>query len=182
MARKFGFFQSEAQVIQAIQKLEQAGFVQGDMTVLAKNFEHSRRIEAETDIHVDELRDMAHSESRSFDQPEGLFGVSAATGGYGLAGYGMTPSLGGGGIPLGIPFTFASEEDGRKRVVQALGLDNKETELVCGQVENGAYAIIIETDESKSLLDKEGGPDLSRLGVAEGVFRSCGALRIADGS
>lgn len=189
MARKFGFFQNEQQVIETIQQLTQEGFVQGDMKILAKDSEHSRRIEAESDIHVDELRELNQADSvygrerpgRTAELLTGGYGMTSETGAYGLSGYGTSPQIGV-GIPFGVPFISQGDDDGNMRALFALGFDEKEADLCRSYLESGSYAIVIETDESKSLLDKDGGPDLSVLGVAEAVFRRCGATRIVNGS
>ncbi|MDQ6420075.1 general stress protein [Paenibacillus sp. LHD-117] len=186
MARKIGIFESQQQVIDAITQLENSGFKPGEMMILAKDSEHSRRIEAETDVHADEMRDL---EETRYDARThtGTFGTAYSSGigeapvatAYGFTGFGGGTTSGV-GFPFAVSYAFIGNE--HERAFRSLGLDNKEAELCCQEVERGAYALIVETTESKSLLDKDGGPDLSTLGVAEAVFRSCGASRIANGS
>lgn len=186
MAKKIGIFESQQQVIGAITQLEDAGFKPGDMKILAKDSEHSRRIEAESDVHVDEMRDLeetrndatTHTETIGTAYSSGI-GDSSIAMSYGFTGFGGGPTAGG-GFPLAVSYAFIGNE--HERAFRSLGLDSKEAELCCREVERGAYALIVETTESKSLLDKDGGPDLSTLGVAEAVFRSCNASLIADGS
>lgn len=183
MARKIGFFNTEQQAITAIEQLEQAGFVKGELKVLAKDSEHSRRIESESDIHVDELRELEDMPDR---HDLGIFGMAAATGYagagvnavYGMAGYGSAPYNAG-----GYPFVAAMllGDDEHSEALRALGLDGEEAEICAKELQIGSIAVIVETDESKSLLDKDGGPDLSRLGAAEAVFRACNATSIAAG-
>ena len=184
MAKKIGIFDNEQQVIKAVAELEQAGFVAGEMKILAKDSEHSRRIERETDAHVDEMRELEDTSPRADGAgPIGLaawagFGFPLATGAYGA------PTYNGAGASTGFAFAAPiaflwNDDDGAYR---ALGLDSKETELCSEMIRNGKIALIVETSESKSLLDKEGGPDLSKLGIAEAAFRRCNASRIVDGS
>ncbi|WP_424767949.1 hypothetical protein [Paenibacillus sp. sgz302251] len=182
MTRKLAIFDTEQQAIHAIQQLEQSGFVPGELKVLTKDSEHSRRIEAESDVHADELREL---EEASAQDAHGLDGpgvvATAGSGGigfvgaYGLVGYGAASSYAGGGYPYAAVIADHNQHHG---VLQALGLDDKEAEACYQALQNGSVIVIAETDESKSLLDKDGGPDLSRLGVAEAVMRQCNASSI----
>ena len=186
MAKKIGIFESQQQVIDAVTQLENAGFKPGDMKILAKDSEHSRRIEAETDVHADEMRDLeetrndvrTHTDTLGATYSSGLGTAPAASS------FGFTSS--GGGTVSGAAFPFAASYafigNEHERVFRSMGFDHKESELLCREVERGAYALVTETTESKSLLDKDGGPDLSTLGIAEAVFRNCNASRIVDGS
>lgn len=185
MAKKIGIFENQQGVIDAVQELEKAGFTPGEMKILAKDAEHSRRIEAETDTHADEIRELEQA-NESHNGMGGIgfattygFGVPAVAGGFGLSGYGGAP-FGGPSYALAAPYLFLNHQ--HESTFNALGLDTKETKLCSQAVDQGALALIVETDESKSLLDKDGGPDLSKLGIAEAVFRRCGASRIVDGS
>lgn len=186
MTRKIGVFETEQQVIQAIQQLEQAGFVQGELMVLAKDSEHSRRIEAESDVHVDEITELVDTSAVTVHGSDTLgmiaaagFGGSVVPTAYGLAGYG-TAGLFGGAYPFGAAILF--EEDEHSRVFHSLGLDDEETEVCDKAMHSGSVIIVVETDGSKSLQEADGGPDLSRLGIAEAVFRSCNASSIVDGA
>lgn len=184
MATKVAIFETEQQVITAIEQLEQAGFLKNELKVLAKDSEHSRRIERESDVHVDELRELEDTSER---QDLGIFGMAAATGYagagvnavYGMAGYGSAPYNAG-----GFPFVAAMllSDDEHSESLRALGIDDSEVELCSQALQSGSLVVIVETDESKSLLDKDGGPDLSRLGAAEAVFRACHATSITDGA
>lgn len=183
MARKIGIFDTEQQAITAIEQLEQSGFVKGELKVLAKDSEHSRRIEAESDIHVDELREL---ESASDQDGSSSFGMAAATGYagvgtnavYGITGYGAAPYAVGGN-PFAAAILFNDDEHSGS--LHALGLDDDEAQACSQALRSGSIVVIVETDDSKSLFDKEGGPDLSRLGAAEAVFRACNASVIAAG-
>ncbi|MGO4181341.1 hypothetical protein AB4Z17_09185 [Paenibacillus sp. TAF43_2] len=183
MAKKIGIFETEQQVITAIEQLEQAGFVQGELKVIAKDFEHSRRVEAESDVHVDELRELEDMPDR---QGLGSLGMAAAAGFagagmnavYGMTGYGTAPYAAG-----GFPFAAAIllGDDDHSGTLQSLGLENEEVRLCSDALQSGSLIVIVETLESKSLFDKDGGPDLSRLGAAEAVFRACNASSVIAG-
>lgn len=186
MAKKIGLFEKQQDVIKTIEELEQAGFTPGEMLILTKDREHSRRIETETDTHVEEMRELEETGARDgeFDQ-FGLaivpsYGYPVVAGGYGLSPFVESAGAGAGNYSSAAPFGFL--DNSHIRAYQALGLDANESELCAEAVRSGAIAFIVETDESKSLLDKDGGPDMSKLGIAEAAFRRCGAYRIADGS
>ncbi|MFF2483367.1 hypothetical protein [Paenibacillus sp. NPDC058071] len=173
MAKKIGSFATEQQVIDAVAALQQAGFETGELKIIAKDAEHSRRIERESGMHVDETREL--SETLEHIDSDGDTWVPPVV----FAG-GLMSTAGWNAVPFGI--VSSSVDDGVLGALDALGLDTQESHL-CGEViRAGQTVVVVETDESKSLLDKDGGPDLSRLGVAEGIFRECGASRIFPGS
>ncbi|GKU76256.1 general stress protein [Paenibacillus sp. L3-i20] len=184
MAKKIGLFDSEQQVVDVINQLEQGGFTGGEIKVLTKDMSHSRRIESETDIHADEMHELANTYSSDGDDSyvgvgtTNMYGAANVVGGYGLASFGGSPAVGG-IYSFGSSFPFLNFNE--LSAYRALGLEKDEAELCHSGVENGAVAVIVETDESKSLMDKDDGADLSRLSVAEGIFRTYGATRIADG-
>lgn len=177
MAKKIALFDTEQKAITAINELEKAGFTPGEMKVLAKDSEHSRRIERDTDVHADEMRELQEPNERTAEPDPVSFAVSS---GSGFPVVTSSYNYGSTGISFATPFTYL--RSGHENVYEALGLDAKESELCSHAVGDGAVAIIVETSESKSLLDKEGGPDLSKLGIAEAAFRRSGAFRIVDGS
>lgn len=183
MVRKYGVFRTEQQVIDALAQLEQAGFTTGEIKVLAKGMEHSRRIEAESHMHVDELIELTaganplqYSDDGAGSSAAGISKVPLLVR-NGFPGFIAQPSM---GIQYGAPFVLSEDEP--VDILLALGLDQAGAELCSAELESGSLIIVVESDESKSLFDEEGGPDLSRLGIAEAVFRSCGAARIAEGS
>ncbi|REK71452.1 general stress protein [Paenibacillus paeoniae] len=186
MAKKIALFEKQQDVITAIEELEGAGFTPGEMLILTKDWEHSRRIESETDTHVEEMRELEETGARGGELDDfGLaivpsYGYPVIAGGYGLSTFEHSPGIGGGGYSGAAPFDFI--DNAQTRAYRSLGLDSKESKLCSEAVRGGAIAFIVETNESKSLLDKDGGPDLSKLGIAEAAFRRNGAYQIADGS
>ncbi|WP_336789438.1 hypothetical protein [Paenibacillus sp. MMO-177] len=189
MAKIIGSFATQQQVIDTIHSLEQAGFVQGEMKILAKDSEHSRRIEAESDIHVDELTELAQTtDDIEGDENRGRAWTGAAIiPAIGLTGGGSwNPGFAAAGlVAMGNTLTgdyIFGDEDHIEGAMMALGLEEQEAAACRDSIREGATLVIIESEESKSLLDKDGGPDLSRLGIAEGVFRQHGAKRIFHGS
>ncbi|MGO4111075.1 hypothetical protein [Paenibacillus sp. YAF4_2] len=189
MAKIIGAFASQQEVIDTIHALEQAGFVQGEMKIIAKDGEHSRRIEAESDIHVDELEELASTISgQEGDGGRGQeWAAAAAIPAIGLTGGGSwNPGFAAAGLTaiggnLTGDFIFG-DEDRIHGALTALGLDEQEASSCRDSIREGATLVVIDTDESKSFFDKDGGPDLSRLGIAEGIYRQNGASRIFTGS
>lgn len=182
MAKKLGVFQTQEQVIQALQQLEQAGFVPGEIKVFAKDSEHSRRVEAESRVHVDEISEMREEfgAQTAANSTEGMsdFGFASLAGGYGLAGSGMTSTAGGGF--LFVPFAIGADD--HESVLQELGLEPPEAKLCSDALASGSLVISVQAGDGRSLLEQDGGPDLSRLGKAEAIFRGCGAETIAEGA
>lgn len=178
MAKKIAFFTHEQAVIDAIQKLEQAGFVAGELKVLAKDGEHTRRVEAESDLHVDEMNALINADNAANEWANAMLSVPPA----------VFSTVGGGfwGSSVAVPGimagAFSLGGDEREEALRSYGLDDDETQACLTALQEGKIALIAETDESKSVLDQDSGPDISRLGVAEGVFRGCGASSIISGS
>lgn len=194
MARKIGIFERERQVIDAINQLEQAGFVPGELKVLAKDEEHSSRIEAESDIHPDDMREMGEAgrPGRENGLGTGSLGMADAAG-FGGAGTaasyaavgGWASGSGFGGFPASLAaltWFRSNDDEDYSSSLHTLGLDDEETHLCSEALRSGSLVLIVETDESASLFDQDGGPDLSRLGAAEAVFRNCGASLIVAGA
>ncbi len=176
MTRKIGLFHTEGQAIDAVRQLLGAGFVPGELQVLTKDGEHSRRLEAESGVHADELREL--EETNEGDPGTGLFGLGAggiapllAAPVFGTAGFGTTGSAAG-AYPLA---AVMLGNDAHVDTLRSFGLESKEAELCGAALRQGSIAVIVSTDESESLLDKNGGPDLSRLAAAEAIFRACSA-------
>jgi len=178
VARKIAFFNTDQAAIGAINKLEQAGFVAGELQVLAINGEHTGRIEGGSDLKVDELQSLEEADSRRYGWPDingaatpVLFGTAA--------GAIWTNSI---AAPAVLAETFNIEGDREKEALKSYGLDDDEIRSCLAKLHEGAVAVIVETDEKKTFLDKDSGPDISRLGVAEGIFRGCGGSPIISGS
>ncbi|MFX3634447.1 MAG: hypothetical protein ACE3L7_02150 [Candidatus Pristimantibacillus sp.] len=187
MAKIIGVFAKEDQVINTINDLEQAGFVTGDLSVFAKDASHSRRIERESDVHVDELQEIAQARSGTNDAGDGnldmTFNAAAILPGAGLNGvngYSAGPIVA--GSYLFNDGFLADDQDGIGDALQALGLDNQEIDACRQVIRQGSTVVVVDTDDSKSMLDQDGGPDLTRLGIAEAVFRQNDAASIISGS
>lgn len=187
MATKIGIFKSERQATTAVQQLLQGGFAPGDIRVIAKDGYHSRALEAESGVHVDELNELVDTRERRADsdydggelRQGNLVGVSVAAMGsaaYGTAGYA-------GGMPYAAAAYYAATDmNGRDgsydRALATLGVDDAKLSACREAVKDGSAIVVVSTSESKTLLEKDGGPELSTLGDAEAVFRSCGAAHI----
>ncbi|WP_274649096.1 general stress protein [Paenibacillus humicola] len=181
MALQAGVFRKEQQAIEAVQALEAEGFARTGIHVFAKNIEHTRRIESETDVHADEVQELTETRDESGEGGRyGLPGFVSAplSTAAGFAFLGNSP-----GVSSSTPyngagvFAAAGMLDGESNMEQslrALGLD-EETAGVCGKaIAEGSIVVAADVDGGSS----DGGPDLSSGGRAEAVFRRCGAERI----
>ncbi|AJY75666.1 general stress protein [Paenibacillus beijingensis] len=102
MGKKIAVFDREEQAIQALEELRNQGFARDELKVIAKDNEHSRRVESETDVHADELQDLA--EARSSDRKDGILPAEpGATGSYVAA-----------GVALNLAGTNMSSGDGHR--------------------------------------------------------------------
>ncbi|MBP3966619.1 general stress protein [Paenibacillus lignilyticus] len=176
MTYKIGIFNTENEAVAAIQALEQAGFTNHELKVLAKDREHSRQIESETNVHADEMTDLlltrAAADDHGVDDLRIYAPMSAASGLNISGGFigGMTyPSNG-----FLISTAFLGDERNMENALTDIGLESSDAEPCREALRQGA--IIVAADIGNS--DEADGPDLSRGGAAEAAFRSCGAARI----
>ncbi|EFM10527.1 conserved hypothetical protein [Paenibacillus curdlanolyticus YK9] len=186
MASKIGIFETEAQATAAIQQLLQAGFTEGDIRVITKDKFHSRMLESDSGVHVDELRDLIETLHHDADGglDNGAMRQSALAGASVIAvgtPYGGLSSAG------AIPFataayltasTLSVEDSSANRALSALDVEPNHLDRCREAVKAGRALVVVSTSDNKSLLEKDGGPDLSRLGNAEAVFRFNGAADI----
>mgnify|MGYP001336627750 CR=1 FL=1 len=187
MASKIGIFASERDATTAVQQLLQAGFTTGEIKVIAKDSYHSRTLEAESGMHVDELRDIvdaarnnADAYSSNSDRESSLVGSSVIASGFALNNLNYTGS----GVPYGAAAYIAAvrpsdTEATYDRILSSLGVDDEKLDVVRTSVENGSIAVMVSTTESMTLLEVDGGPELSVLSNAEAIYRAAGATQIS---
>ncbi|XEC93629.1 hypothetical protein AB6A23_20040 [Paenibacillus tarimensis] len=180
MAKKIGIFANEEQIIRAVRTLENEGFHKNELKVLAKNAEHSRRVESESDVHADELDDLAETrENREhpFFIPYVALGAAITGGGLNTgATAGPSNNVAGGALFGGLLANdaFTGDNDGVGSAITALGLDEREAALCRSAIHSGSLVIVADTGESAD----QSGSGISRLDQAEAVFRSCGAVSV----
>ena len=173
MAYKLGIFRQEQQVINAIQELEKEGFTKHELQVFAKDREHSRRVEAETNVHADELNEL--SDTR--DHIEGDIAVVPAgviSGGSPVAGYAGGAFAGNGaGVLAGGVW---GDDSAIEESLRSLGLEDDAAKQCRDAIAEGWLVVTAHTGDERS----DGGPDLGLAGTAEAVFRRTGAERILE--
>lgn len=174
MRKKIGVFETEQQVIDCIRLLQSSGFTDGEMKVIAKDDEHSRRIEQEGGVHADEVQEIAEAGNEPGDADVPVAAVA-----------GIGSPLNGNASPPGYPallggygFWSITEQDDVTDTLLRLGLSRSEAKQCRDDLRGGNALVIVESDESPTLFDQDGGPDLSRLGIAEGIYRQCSASKI----
>ncbi|PWV94252.1 heat induced stress protein YflT [Paenibacillus cellulosilyticus] len=185
MASKIGIFDSERHAVNAVQQLLQAGFTTGELRVIAKDGYHSRILEAECGMHVDELRDIVDATGNHSDgysngdfRQSSLIGTSVAA-----AGIAFGSMYYAGGMPYAAAsYLAAVRTDGNEstydRILSSLGVEDEKLDQCRTAVQNGAIAVMAATTESKTLLEVDGGPELSVLSNAEAIYRATGATQI----
>ncbi|QHT59554.1 hypothetical protein GXP70_06035 [Paenibacillus lycopersici] len=176
MSYKVAIFETENDAIQAVQALEQAGFTKTELTVVAKDKEHSRRIESETNVHADELQDL--SDARASVDQHGLGDPRIIAPMYASQGMGMSGTFTGGFAYPGTSFVmagaFLDDDSGVNSMLSDLGVPGEDVDECRHALADGAIIVAAETGSDGT----NGGPDLTRGGAAEAAFRSCGAARI----
>ncbi|GMK42059.1 hypothetical protein PCCS19_51180 [Paenibacillus sp. CCS19] len=185
MASKIGIFASERHATTAVQQLLQAGFTTGEIRIIAKDGYHSRTLEAECGMHVDELRDIVDATGNHSDgysngdfRQSSLVGTSVAAAGLAIGSLNFS-----GGIPYaGAAFLAAVRTDGNEstydRILSSLGVEDGKLDQCRTAVQDGSIAVMVLSSESKTLLEVDGGPELSKLSNAEAIYRAAGATTI----
>ncbi|RXZ84293.1 hypothetical protein EBB07_04260 [Paenibacillaceae bacterium] len=181
MAKKIGVFAREQQAIEAVEALQNEGFGMDEFRVVAKDNDHSRRIEAETDAHLDEVLELAETR----EQQDGtMLERPFIVGGFGMGGVGFNQAgaIAPAGTPAGAGFfgglfgdaVFNEDDAGIGSALRALGLNDDEAGQCRSAIEDGNFLVIAETEEQTS----ESG--ISRLDKAEAAFRRTGAEQIIN--
>lgn len=107
-------FNTEHEAAAGLKKLENNGIPASSLSVLVSNVEHSRLLNAETEIHVDLLSEIASANRRDEGEFDQMDGASPADGGYeqerrdGVDGIADSFSLN--GAPSGIVVPFYAQQ------------------------------------------------------------------------
>jgi|GEM_PF-689886 len=198
MSRKIGIFNVQEQAIEAVQALESQGFGPDDLKVIAKDREHAERIESETDVHADELLDLADNgdhEGRGLLRGTripllglaglgtlgGSAGFAGAGAGYaGGAGAGAGPALGAGLLAAGAIDGVPDDGDNRgmRSALRSLGMNDEEVDVVGDAIRDGRLVVVAETDEEADGESTASSADGGKLAAAEEAFRRHGAAQV----
>ncbi len=172
MPRVIGIFDTQEQAIEAVQGLEEAGFRRDRLHVLAKDYESSRRVENETDVHVDEINDLVDTREDSGEGPLDTF-----PGGY-IGGASASPVVGAAGVstytastifPAGA-FAWNWNREGQEMssALHALGVGDRAGAICTEALNEGRFLVTAEFEQ---------GAD-ARQSAAEDVMRGCGAREL----
>ncbi|SEO50578.1 general stress protein [Paenibacillus sp. OV219] len=173
MTYRIGIFNTENEAIEAVNALEKAGFTRNELRVIAKDRDHSRRIESETDVHADEMTDLMLTRAAADDHDNNDLGIAAPVP---VSGMNMGV-FGGVAFPSNGILAAAAAYDSDSTLESALvdiGFDAGDVGACRDALARGAILVAADMGDNQ-LAD---GPDLSVGGTAEAVFRDCGAARI----
>ncbi|BBH22203.1 hypothetical protein Back11_35480 [Paenibacillus baekrokdamisoli] len=176
MSMKIGIFENESQVIEAIQALEMEGFIKTEIKVLAKDREHSQRVESETNVHAEEMNELVDRRGHTNDGP--IIGLGVVPPGLAGGMYTMGTLSGvAGPYANGTPLVGAAlyeDDDKIEQALVGLGLDNDAASSCRKAIAEGDLAVAADTGDDTD----NGGPTLTRSGAAEAALRRSGAKRI----
>lgn len=177
MTMKIGIFETENQAVAAVEALEQEGFTKTEIKVLAKDWEHSRRIESVTNVHADEIYDLVDTREDAGERSVlGLGFVPAAGLAGGIYSAGTLNGFGGpfaNGTALAAA-AFLNDSNAVDQALFSLGLTD-ESAIACRKaIVEGGLAVAADIGSAEG----NGGPDLTRSGAAEAALRRSGAQRI----
>ncbi|TYP68396.1 YoaH family protein [Paenibacillus methanolicus] len=176
MAYKLGIFSTQQQAIEAIQALEAEGIASGAIRVIAKDHEHTNRIESETNVHADEVNDVTETRHQIADH-DGAIGIVGLAAGSVGSGYGTGTPSAVGLAPYYGAAVFSGIGDGDSDMIEslrALGISGGDAETCRDAIAEGAIVVAAETGDAAS----GEGPDLTPVGAAEAAFRRAGARTI----
>jgi hypothetical protein len=169
MPQVIGVFDTQEQAIEAVQGLERAGFRREQLKVLAKDYESSRRVEHETDVHVDEINDLVDTREDSGEGPLNTF-----PGGY-IGGAGVSPVVAATGLstynastifPAGaFAWTAYPEGEEMSSALHALGVGDQAGAVCTEALNEGRFVVAAEIGQGAG----------ERQATAEQVMRGCGA-------
>jgi hypothetical protein len=172
MPRVIGVFDTQEQAIEAVQGLEKAGFRRERLHVLAKDYESSRRVENETDVHVDEINDLVDTREDSGEGPLNTFagsyiggaGVSPVVAAAGLSTYNASTIF-----PSGA-FAWTSYPEGEEMssALHALGVGDQAGAICTEALNEGRFLVAAEIGQDEA----------ERQSAAEEVMRGCGAREL----
>jgi len=151
MQQVIGVFDTQEQAIEAVEGLEREGFRRESLKVLAKDYESSRRIERETDVHVDELNDLVDTREDSGEGP-----LNSFPGGF-IGGAGVSPVIGATGLstynastifPAGA-FAWTAYPGGRELdgALHALGIRGEAAAMCTEALNEGRFVIAAEVGQ-----------------------------------
>ena len=180
MGKKIGVFKMEQQAIEAVELLEKEGFTAGELQVLARDTDHTHRIEAETNVPTQEVQEIAES-----NDGRGGMGIPLVVGGMGVGNpggstaagnsYGAAPGIGAGFFGGLFRRGFRSDDnDGIRDALRTLGLGSKEADSARDAIREGSLLIVVDLEDDAEKTDS----GLNRLDKAEAVFRSSGAIDV----
>ncbi|GGD94574.1 general stress protein [Paenibacillus nasutitermitis] len=178
MAIKIGIFKTQKQALDAIEALQQEGFTENQLKVIAKDREHSRLLESETNVHTDEIQDIAETRDHMEDgigiPAIGLAGTGVGTaGGVGVNSGGAGATYYGAGILAGDGILDDQTDMGD--ALHALGVTGSDAEKCRDALAEGCIVITAETDADQP---SNFATNISRGDTAEAVYQRAGAERI----
>ncbi|MBB3112066.1 uncharacterized protein YoaH (UPF0181 family) [Paenibacillus phyllosphaerae] len=180
MAYEIGIFHTEQQAINAVQALEAEGFSNHAIKVFAKDREHSHRVEAETDVHADELNEITAARDQAGEDGDGLIGIvgpgAGVVAGTYLAG---TPSAVGAAPYYGAPAiggsaVFGDDDSPMESALRDLGITGDAATTCRDAIAEGAIIVAADIGNASG----NDGPNLTAAGSAEAVFRRIGASAV----
>lgn len=180
MGKKIGVFKMEQQAIEAVELLEREGFVAGELQVLARDADHTHRIEAETDVPTQEVQEVAENNDNG-----NVVGIPLAVGGMGMGNpggattagnsFGAAPAVGAGFFGGLFRRDFRSDDsDGIRSALRSLGLGSKEADSARDAIREGSLLVVVDLESDAEKTDS----GINRLDKAEAAFRSSGAVEV----
>jgi hypothetical protein len=153
MVRTIGFFESDAQVVRAVEALEAQGFGPEAVRVIAGTSDQASRVDTETAMPVDRIRENGSGSwvGEQVGSADGIplipFGMVGAAYLVNPPGYAAPGSADGyAGPALGA--AIYDEKGEAKRQLNALGLDDRDSDACLERIERGDLLLVVDSDRT----------------------------------
>jgi hypothetical protein len=152
MVRTIGFFDSDVQVVRAVEALEAHGFGPEAVRVIAGTSDQAQRVDAETSLPVDRIRENGGAwVGEQVGAADGIpmipFGIVGAAYLVNPPGYAAPGSADGyAGSMLGAAIYGETVE--AKRQLNELGLDDRDSEACLERIERGDLLLVVDSDRT----------------------------------
>ncbi|QJC53389.1 hypothetical protein HGI30_18655 [Paenibacillus albicereus] len=178
MSRTIGIFDNQEQAVKAVQALRDGGYAADEIKVVGRDRDAVRFVEADTDVHADELQEIRDARGGEGPGVPGAFVVGAAPlGGGTLSGTGVAPYLGG-AYPAVAGGLIDDGDTPFENIFKDFGLGESEAEACRDAVSEGRIVIIADRDDDADGRYVADGPTDAALGEAETLLRANGAVKI----
>ncbi|OXM13161.1 general stress protein [Paenibacillus herberti] len=179
MSKTIAIFDNQKDAVNAVQALREGGFAPDEIKVVGRDRDSVRFIEADTDVHADELQEIrdARSGDGAYIPGDGLIVGAAPMGGGTVSGTGVAPYLGG-AYPVVVGGVLGGGDTTFEDIFKDFGLNKNDAERCRDAISEGNIVVVAEREDGSDADFVADGPTDDALSGAETILRSNGATTI----